>query len=244
MTGQIVAGGNGRGDGPNQLNNPTDVMVDKETNSLIICDRENRRVVQWSLQNGTTSGKVLLSDILCFGLTMDNQRFLYVTDVEKHEVKRYRMGETTGTLVAGGNGQGKHLSQLNKPEFVFVDETYSVYVSDYNNDRVMKWVAGATEGIMVAGSEDYGTALTQLGRPTGLFVDSLKTVYVVEGGNHRVTRWLDGAQQGELIVGRNQRGSRADQLNCPNGLPFDRQGNLYVVDYFNNRVQRYSIGNS
>ncbi|CAF2096988.1 unnamed protein product, partial [Rotaria magnacalcarata] len=51
--GQVVAGGNGAGNGLNQLNNPTVVLIDKETDSLIICDRDNRRVVRWSRRSGT-----------------------------------------------------------------------------------------------------------------------------------------------------------------------------------------------
>ena len=36
--GQIVAGGNGKGDQIYQLNYPHDIVIDKENNSLIICD--------------------------------------------------------------------------------------------------------------------------------------------------------------------------------------------------------------
>ncbi|CAM2715562.1 unnamed protein product [Rotaria socialis] len=36
--GQVVAGGKGRGNGLHQLNLPTDLLIDKETDSLIICD--------------------------------------------------------------------------------------------------------------------------------------------------------------------------------------------------------------
>ncbi|CAF4929129.1 unnamed protein product, partial [Rotaria socialis] len=46
--GQVVAGGKGKGNGLHQLNFPADVLIDKETDSLIICDRWNRRVVRWS----------------------------------------------------------------------------------------------------------------------------------------------------------------------------------------------------
>ncbi|CAF4777950.1 unnamed protein product, partial [Rotaria magnacalcarata] len=47
MNGQVVAGDNGSGNGFDQLNNPTDVLIDKETDSLIICARGSRRVVRW-----------------------------------------------------------------------------------------------------------------------------------------------------------------------------------------------------
>ena len=38
-SGQVIAGGNGGGNQMNQLNCPTDVIVDTKNNSLIICDR-------------------------------------------------------------------------------------------------------------------------------------------------------------------------------------------------------------
>ena len=46
INGRIVAGGNGQGDRNDQLNGPARVIVDKQNDSLIICDRENRRVVR------------------------------------------------------------------------------------------------------------------------------------------------------------------------------------------------------
>ncbi|CAF2222398.1 unnamed protein product, partial [Rotaria magnacalcarata] len=71
--GQFVAGGNGQGEGLHQLNRPTDVLIDKETDSLIICDRNNQRVVRWSRRSGTTQGEILIGNIQCFGLAMDEQ---------------------------------------------------------------------------------------------------------------------------------------------------------------------------
>ena len=64
------------------------------------------------------------------GLTMDENGSLYIIDREKHEVRRYRRGESQGTVVAGGNGKGNRLDQLSSPEHVFVDRDHSVYVSD------------------------------------------------------------------------------------------------------------------
>ena len=49
----------------------------------------------------------------------------------KHEVRRYRRGETNGIVVAGGNGGGAALNQLNNPTYVCVDGEHAVYVSDY-----------------------------------------------------------------------------------------------------------------
>ncbi|CAF1328551.1 unnamed protein product [Rotaria sordida] len=239
--GQVVAGGNGKGNRLDQLNSPTDVLIDKETHSLIICDSKNQRVVRWSRRSGTTQGEILIDNIACFGLAMDDQRYLYISDVDKHEVRRYQIGDKNGTLVAGGNGEGAGLNQLSFPTYIFVDQQQTVYVSDNWNHRVMKWNQGAKEGIVVAGGQGQGNAMTQLSNPRGVLVDTLGTIYVADSWNHRVMRWPKGAKQGTLIVGGNGQGEGANQFNYPVGLSFDRHGNLYVVDYGNHRVQRFSI---
>ncbi len=242
-SGQVVAGGNGPGDGAHQLSIPTDVIVDKERDSLIICDAANERVVQWSRRNGA-SGETVISNISCQGLTMDENGSLYVTDVGKNEVRRYLRGESEGTVVAGGNGNGDRLDQLCVPSYVFVDRNHSVYVSDWGNHRVMKWVEGEKQGIVVAGGQGPGNGLTQLSYPAGVVVDQLGTVYVADESNHRIMRWVKGATQGSDIVGGNGGGGQSNQLDRPKGLSFDRHGNLYVADYYNYRVQEFNIEKS
>ncbi|CAF5096373.1 unnamed protein product, partial [Rotaria sp. Silwood1] len=62
--GKVVAGGNGEGNGAHQLNCPSDVIIDKEIDSLIISDCGNRRVVRWPRRNGTR-GETIISNIAC-----------------------------------------------------------------------------------------------------------------------------------------------------------------------------------
>ncbi|CAF1148421.1 unnamed protein product [Rotaria sp. Silwood1] len=238
--GQVVAGGNGYGNRLDQLNNPADVLIDKERNNLIICDLWNRRVVRWSRHSGMTQGEILIDNIDCHGLAMDEQRYLYISDYRKHEVRRYQIGgDKNGTLVAGGNGEGDGLNQLNKPRYIFVDQQQAVYVSDWDNHRVLKWNKGAKEGIVVAGGQGRGYALTQLSHPNGLIVDTLGTLYVADTWNHRLMRWPQGAKQGTIIADGNSRGGEDEEESgfaYPRGLSFDRHGNLYVVDFGNHRV--------
>ncbi|CAF2229378.1 unnamed protein product [Rotaria magnacalcarata] len=189
--GQVVAGGKGQGNGLHSLFRPTDVLIDKETDSLIICDDGNRRVVRWSRRSGTAQGEILIDNIYCNGLAMDEQRYLYVSDWIKHEVRRYQLGENIGTLVAGGKEQGAGLNQLNWPTYLFVGRDHSAYVSYKDNHRVMKWKKGAKEGIVLAGGQGRESALTQLNSPLGLFVDTLGAVYVADYGNHRVMQSID-----------------------------------------------------
>jgi sugar lactone lactonase YvrE len=239
--GRVVAGGNGNE--LEELFRPSDAVIDRDSNSFLICDNGKRRVIRLSRQNGTTRGETILDNIVCWGITMDDEGSFYVTDIEKHEVRRYRRGEkmTTGTLVAGGHGQGKRDNQLNTPLYVFVDSEHAVYVSDHENHRVMKWVAGATEGIIVAGGHGSGEDLALLSCPSGIIVDKNGTIYVADSQNHRVMRWCKEAHKGEPIAGGYGHGERAYQFNEPKGLSFDKLGNLYVVDKNNHRVQRFSI---
>ena len=155
-SGQVAAGGNGRGNRTDQLDEPSGVLVNKAIDSLIIGDSRNRRVVRWSRRKGTTSGEVIIENIACEAVAMDDSGFLYVSDSEKHEVRRYRIGETQGTVVADGNGLGDRLNQLNYPTHVLVDQNHSVYVSDNQNNSLMKWNKDATEGIVVAGGRGEG----------------------------------------------------------------------------------------
>ncbi|CAF3814219.1 unnamed protein product, partial [Rotaria sordida] len=83
--GKVVAGDNGKGNRLDQLTFPTDVLIDKETDTLITCDLGNRRVVRWPRRSGTTEGELLIDNIDCWGLAMDDQRYLYISDDEKHE---------------------------------------------------------------------------------------------------------------------------------------------------------------
>jgi sugar lactone lactonase YvrE len=112
--GQVVAGGKEAGNRNDQLNGPTNIIVDRKDDSLIICDSGNRRVVRWPRRNGV-SGEVIISNVAGTGLGMDNNGYIYVSDHEKHEVRRWKIGETNGTLVAGGNGEGNCFDQLSHP---------------------------------------------------------------------------------------------------------------------------------
>ncbi|CAF0732554.1 unnamed protein product [Adineta steineri] len=237
--GQIITDGNGKGNSKDQLNQPTDVIVDQQNHSIIIADHGNRRVIQWMNQ----TQEILIPNIDCYGLAMDKNEFLYVSDVGKNEVRRWKMGDynNEGIVVAGGNGQGNQLNQLNDPRFIFIDEDQSIYVTDQDNHRVMKWRKDAKEGIVVAGGNGEGGNLNQLYYPHGVIVNDLDRIYVADFGNNRVIRWCEGKEEGEIVVGGNGEENQSNQLNGPCGLSFDGEGNLYVADYSTHQIQKFEI---
>ena len=237
-TGQVVAGGKKLWNWNDQLNRPIDAIFDKDSDSLIICDAGNRRVVQCPRQNGA-QGQTIISDINCYGVTMSNSGYIYVSDTGKHEVRRWKIGESNGTVVAGGNGEGNRLDQLSYPTFISVDHSESLYITDYNNHRVMEWAKGAKEGVVVAGGRGQGSSLAQLSHPGQVAVDQLDTVYVTDYKNRRVVRWFKGATQGKVILSESSSEDDANRSFNPSGLTLDRLGNLYVAN--GHRVQKFSI---
>ena len=243
--GEIVAGGNGKGDQIDQLNGPTDVILDEKKKSLIICDYENSRVVRWPLENPNGDNETLIENISCWGLMMNENGDLFVADLENHAVKRWRKDEIgkgkEGRIVAGGNGLGIKLNQLNSPTYIFIDREETIYVSDSGNNRVMKWLKGANEGIIVAGGRGEGNSLRQLDHPYGLVVNEIGDVYVADSENHRIMCWSLGSKEGRVVVGGNGQGKGSNQLNSPRGLSFDAKNNLYVVDEENHRILRFRV---
>ncbi|CAF1461666.1 unnamed protein product [Adineta steineri] len=236
--GNILVGGNGKGNQNNQLDDPRDIIFDKQNNSFIISDHGNKQVIRYFIQN-QTNREIIISNINCWGLTIDKNGFIYVSDCKNHEVRRWKQGDAEGELVAGGNGQGNELNQLHYPTFIFIDEDSSLYISDTDNHRVMKWKNDAKEGIIVAGGNGEGNSLKQLSYPRGVVVDHLGHIYVADCGNHRIVRWCEEDAEGEIGVGGNSEGSEPNQLHFPKGLSFDNEENLYVVDEYNHRIQKF-----
>jgi len=238
--GQVVAGENGEENRIDQLNLPINVILDQNKKSLIICDYANQRVVRWSLEN-QNDREILIEDISCVGLMMNNNGDLFVSDHTRAEVKRWKKDEKQGIVVAGGNGNGDKLNQLNHPVHIFVDREDSIYVLDRNNHRVMKWLKGAKQGIVVAGGQGEGNSLKQLSNPEGLVVNENGDVFVADSYNNRVMCWPSGSKEGHVVVGGNGQGEGSNQFHHPTGLVFDPANNLYVVDSYNHRIQRFDI---
>ncbi|CAF4317503.1 unnamed protein product, partial [Rotaria sordida] len=182
---KIVAGGNGIEYRINQVKYPIDIVIDKENDYFIVSDRANRRIVRWSRSNNT-NGQIIISDIHCYGLTIDNNEYLYVSNTGKHEVERWKIGNKDGTIVAGGNREDDH---LNQPTFIFVGKDYSLYIADGENHHVMKWIKGGKERIIVVGRNGQGKQSNQFNDLNGLSFDQQGDLYIVDRGNNRIQKF-------------------------------------------------------
>jgi len=178
------------------------------------------------------------------GVFIDKSGNVYIADFENDRVLRRDGANGAIQVVAGGNGRGSALDQLDRPVMVHVDDFGWVYVSDMGNHRVMKWARGGTSGQIVAGGNGAGSMLNQLNQPHGITLDAYGALIVVDHSNHRVMRWEKGSAQGTVIAGGQGSGSQANQLNGPAGISIGYDGTIYVADYYNNRIQAWPSGSN
>ncbi|CAF5085054.1 unnamed protein product, partial [Rotaria sp. Silwood1] len=84
---------------------------------------------------------------------------------------KWEEGATQSIVVAGGQGKGNSLTQLNYPQGLVVDQLGTVYVADSRNHRIMRWPKGATQGSVIIGGNSEGAQSNQLNSPIGLSFD-------------------------------------------------------------------------
>lgn len=148
--------------------------------------------------------------------------------------------QTPGVVVAGGNGYGLALNQLQDPGDAKIDTSGNIYVLAGGN-RVTKWAPNATTGELIIGANGSGNGADQLWIPSGLWLEDDGTLYIVDAGNSRVQMWNPGATTGVTVAGGNGNGSNLNQLSWPGSL-FKKGNDLYIVDAGNSRVLKWTIG--
>jgi gliding motility-associated-like protein len=246
--GTVVAGGNGPGTAPNQVEEPWAVFVDDEGNVYVASED---RVTRWA--PGATSGVVVAGSngigsntnqvSIATGVYVDKEGNVYVLESGNGRVTRWGPGAAIGVTVAGGHGQGAGADQLYYPEGFYVDCGGNLYISDQYNCRVQLWAPGASTGVTVAGGNGSGLAANQLFDPFGVFVDSAKNIYVSEVYAGRVIKWASGATEGTVVAGAVR---DTDTISLGEGLYGGADGALYITDWGDNtdhgRVLRLAPG--
>ncbi|CAF1208910.1 unnamed protein product [Adineta ricciae] len=103
---------------------------------------------------------------------------------------KWRRDANEGLVVAGGNGRGKYLNQLDGPEGLAVDDFGHAYIADGYNDRIVRWSEEEEEvGGLIVGSNGYGEKPFHLYLPSSLSFDVQGNLYVADQKNHRIQRF-------------------------------------------------------
>ena len=81
-------------------------------------------------------------------IEVDSSGNIYIADTQNNRVIKWAPGADEGTVVAGGNGAGSNLNQLNNPTDIHVDSSGNLYVLDTYNNRIVIWAPDATVGVL------------------------------------------------------------------------------------------------
>ena len=81
--------------------------------------------------------------------------------------------------VAGGNGKGQALNQLNQPYGLCIDNEKTIYVADSNNHRIIAWKKDATCGEIVAAGNGHGDENYQLSYPTKVIINEVNDSLII-----------------------------------------------------------------
>lgn len=178
------------------------------------------------------------------GIGIDLNGSILVVDTVNNQVTGYNKSTIDGSKIAGGNGTGNGLNQLNKPAGIFVDDFGNLFITDQLNNRVMRYAPGSNTGIVIAGGNGAGSRNNQLNNPKDVYVDAAGFVYIADAGNNRIQKWSQGSAFGETVAGGLGAGNESTKLNSPQGVCVDQFFNIYVADSANHRIQKFEPGSN
>ncbi|CAM4765163.1 unnamed protein product [Rotaria magnacalcarata] len=147
--GTIIAGGNGAGLNPYQLNNPSGLYLDEINQILYVTNEDSHSVTQWIIGDyenrniyagipgrpGNSSAQLFYPQ----GVTMDPYGNLYVADVSNHRIQMFCPDAVFGITIAGTGQSGAADDQLSYPYDIAFDPGMNLYVSDTWNNRIQRF---------------------------------------------------------------------------------------------------------
>ena len=96
-----------------------------------------------TIAGGNGRGNKLNQLKYSYGIYVDDEeKCIYIADTLNHRIVKCKLDGRSdhGEIVAGGNGEGNRIDQLNCPHDVIVDEKKkSLIICDYGNRRVVRW---------------------------------------------------------------------------------------------------------
>ncbi|CAF3972090.1 unnamed protein product [Rotaria sordida] len=164
------------------LSSPSRITRNANTGILYVSDRGAHRVIRIDpvtrtvtrVAGGNTGGNANTQlnspNGIYFSSTSNS---LVIANSGAHNIVRWVIGATTGTVLAGTTGvSGNTATQLNNPTGVTVDSMGNMYVADSGNHRIQFFRAGQTVGTTIAGTETAGIGASSLSSPSAVRLDN------------------------------------------------------------------------
>jgi DNA-binding beta-propeller fold protein YncE len=238
VEGSFLFGFNQIADGENTvLGNPVHLALDRKGN-LWVTDRTLDAIYVFDA-DGKYLRKFLADGNPAFeyaplGVYVDEQDYVYVTDVPTPATHRVLVFDSAGTLktTIGQGGQTKD-AKADPGLFAFPNgivvtpgggPARYVYVGDSNNRRVQVFT---TDG-------SFRRIIPTEGTPRGLAMDSEDRLYVVNVLSHQVDIY---STTGQRLTTFGESGIGPGQFQYPEDVALDARGRIYITDRANNQVQ-------
>ncbi|CAF0855882.1 unnamed protein product [Adineta steineri] len=172
-----------------------------------------------------------LNDPSNISIQQNSQTFMNEISIISVTKSKSNKWKQNGITVAGGNGEGQEINQLDHPLAIFIDKKKNIFIADFFNHRIVEWKHNAKEGQIIADSNEQGNRMNQLNYPTDMIVDQQNhSIIIADFKNSRVVQWVGEKQQ--ILI---------QNIVCY-GLAMDKHGFLYVSDWKKNEVKRWKMG--
>ena len=167
----------------------------------------------------------------------------------------------SAVTVAGGNGRGGHLNQLNWPHGIDIDGDEAIVIAEFHSHRIVE----KRKDVIIDHHHNNELIITEWGnqriarwprrngqtgqaiisnvRCVGLAMNNNGDIYVAVEDKHEVRRWkAQGGDEGTVVAGGNGRGDRLNQISQPRYIFVDDNESVYVSEWGNHRVTKWVKG--
>jgi gliding motility-associated-like protein len=227
---KTVAGGNGKGKGLNQFDNPNAIFIDKLGN-LYIVDQNNNRILKFPPGSSNFTNGVVVAGSNTNGgsgpteldypmsVYVDASGYIYVADFVNGRIQRFppNSNSTTAAVTVAQNG-------IDGPSFVALDATGNLFVADEAGEDIVKYPPNSNA------STKCDTLGTGLGFVISLFVAPNGDLYAALADFSCVIKYPAGSNVATLVAGGSGNGNSLNQLPGPTACYVDASGYLYVLD--------------